>query len=50
MKEEEEKVSLTRSVGDIVVKVLPPERGFLLSQSFAHCDLCVCIASSNARL
>lgn len=41
---------LTRSVGDIELKVAPPARGFLLSQFLAHCDLCVWIASSSARL
>lgn len=42
--------SVRRSVGPIDEKVAPPSNGFLLSQSFAHCDLCVCTASSSARL
>lgn len=29
----------TRSVGAIDVKVTPASKGFLPSQSFAHCDL-----------
>jgi hypothetical protein len=43
-------VELTRSTGIMEAKVPPPESGFLLSQSLAHCDLCVDIASSSARL
>ena len=31
---------LTRSTGVIVPNVAPPDTGFLLSQSLAHCVLC----------
>jgi hypothetical protein len=40
----------TRCTGVIDANVAWPAIGFLLSQSFAHCPLCVWIASSSARL